>query len=73
MQIWLAAIARGSCTADVPPQAIVEQWAAQNLRSLQRRVERKEERRARRAERKASLQERPTREPATQKSSASSV
>lgn len=65
MQIWLAAIARGECTADQPPPAILEQWGAQNLRSLQRREERKEERREQRAERRSSA----ARKSSTQKSS----
>jgi hypothetical protein len=60
MQYWLTAIVRGECTTAVPPQAIVEQWAAQNLRSLQRREERREQR----ATRKSS-----TRKPLTRKSS----
>jgi hypothetical protein len=44
MQFWLAAIARGESTADQPPQAILERWASQNLRSLHRREERRERR-----------------------------
>jgi hypothetical protein len=68
MQYWLAAISRGECTAEVPPQAILEQWAAQNLRSLQRREERKEERREQRAERKSSRKS-STRKSSPQKSS----
>ncbi|KAM0707468.1 hypothetical protein Q7P35_004113 [Cladosporium inversicolor] len=70
MQFWLAAISRGECTADVPPQAIVEQWAAQNLRSLQRKEERKEVRREQRAERKSSTQKSSTRKSSPRKSSA---
>jgi hypothetical protein len=69
MQFWLAAISRGECTADVPPHAIVEQWAAQNLRSLQRREERKEVRREQRAERKSLAQKSSTRKSSTRKSS----
>jgi len=69
MQYWLAAISRGECTADVPPQAIIEQWAARNLRSLQRREERKEVRRVQRAERKSSTQKSSTRMSSTRRSS----
>lgn len=69
MQIWLAAIARGECTADQPPPAILEQWGAQNLRSLQRREERREERREQRAERKSSTQKSSTRKSSTRGSS----
>lgn len=69
MQNWLAAISRGECTADVPPQAILEQWAAQNLRSLQRREERKEERRVQRAERKSLSQKSSTRKSSARKAS----
>jgi hypothetical protein len=69
MQYWLTAIARGECTTDVPPQTIVEQWAAQNLRSLQRREERREERREQRAERKSSTRKSSMRKSSTNKSS----
>lgn len=71
MQFWLAAISRGECTADVPPQAIVEQWAAQNLRSLQRTEARKEVRRVQRAERKSSTRKSPMRKASSRKSSTS--
>lgn len=48
MQYWLAAIARGECTADAPPAAILVQWGAQNLHTLQRREQRREEQREQR-------------------------
>jgi len=76
MQFWLAAISRGECTADVPPHAIVEQWAAQNLRSLQKREERKEVRRVQRAERlsqKLSTRKSSTRKATSRRSSISAL
>jgi hypothetical protein len=69
MQFWLAAISRGECTAEMPPPAVLEQWAAHNLRSLQRREERKEERREQRAERKSSARRSSTRKSSTRRSS----
>jgi hypothetical protein len=76
MQIWLTAISRGECTPDVPPHAIVEQWAAQNMRSLQRREERKEVRRVQRAERlsqKLSTRKTSTRKATSRRSSISAL
>lgn len=68
MQYWLAAISRGECTADVPPQAILEKWAAQNLRSLQRNEERKEQQ-EQRERRKSSARKSSTRKSSTRQSS----
>ena len=68
MQYWLAAISRGECTADVPPQAILEQWAAHNLHSLQRKEERKEQR-EQRARRKSLAQKSSARKSSTRHSS----
>jgi hypothetical protein len=68
MQYWLAAISRGECTADVPPQAILEKWAAQNLQSLQRNEERKKQR-EQRERRKSSARKSSTRKSSTRQSS----
>lgn len=69
MQFWLAGIARGECTVDVPPREIIEQWQLQNLRSLQRREERRDEK-AERAARKEAARKSSAAKSSARKSSA---